>query len=538
MFRRRLTVALLFLAAAAVLEGFVAVWALSVAERHVQRGRVASDIQLGFVELSARKQRLRTWVSQAQLDVNVDLVQRELLQADMQKTLQRLQTLSERAVMLDDTDATRLVHVGRQDSIAVLERSLNQLTRTLGNVAPLEPGADALDAWQALSQLFDVSDGRDLREVIAKGIARETATVARERNAADSALKWMRILWLGAASTIALAAVLLSTYFTRALRRPLDNLTQGALALERGELRNRIEIVGSDEFSAVARSLNSMATELSAHQQREAKTRHELAELVKARTAELQAALEAVHEMDARRRQLFADISHELRTPTTIIRGEAEITLRGDSRNPVEYKMALQRIVDTAHQLGLVIEDLLTMTRSDTDGLALRRQPHDLMESLVQAVDQARILAHERNVTLSAPAQAQFLTYVLGDGQRLRQLLVALLDNAVRYSRRDGEVRVELNRSMSSENVPYCEIRVIDQGIGIPEAELARVFERNFRGESARLYRADGSGLGLSIAKWLAKAHGGDIEIKSVPDLGTTAILRLPLLPSPAELES
>ena len=80
MFRRRLTVALLFLAAAAVLEGFVAVWALSVAERHVQRGRVASDIQLGFVELSARKQRLRTWASQAQLDVNVDLIQRELLQ--------------------------------------------------------------------------------------------------------------------------------------------------------------------------------------------------------------------------------------------------------------------------------------------------------------------------------------------------------------------------------------------------------------------------------------------------------------------------
>jgi two-component system, OmpR family, sensor kinase len=204
--------------------------------------------------------------------------------------LQRLQALSARAVMLDDTDATRLVHVSRQDSIAVLERSFKQLTRTVENVAPLEPGTDARDAWQALSQLFDISDGRDLREIIASGIARETETVARERQAADSALKWMRILWLSAAATIALAAVLLATYFTRALRRPLDNLIHGALALERGELNNRIEVVGSDEFSAVAHSLNSMAAELSAHRLREAKTRHELEELVNARTAELQAA--------------------------------------------------------------------------------------------------------------------------------------------------------------------------------------------------------------------------------------------------------
>ena len=538
MFRRKLTIALLFLAAAAVLEGVVAVWALSVAERHVQRGRVASDIHLSFVELSATKQRLRTWVSQAKLGATVDISQRERLLSDLQKTLQRLQALSARAVMLDDTDVTRLVHVSRQDSIAVLERSFKQFTRTVENVAPLEPGTDARDAWQALSQLFDISDGRDLREIIASGIARETETVARERQAADSALKWMRILWLSAAATIALAAVLLATYFTRALRRPLDNLSHGALALERGELNNRIEVVGSDEFSAVAHSLNSMAAELSAHQLREAKTRHELEELVNARTAELQAALEAMQDMDSRRRQLFADISHELRTPTTIIRGEAEITLRGNSHNLVEYKTALQRIVDTARHLGLVIDDLLTMTRSDTDALALKRQPHDLMESLNKAIEQARILAHERNVRLHAPARPQLLTYVLGDGQRLRQMFVALLDNAVRYSRPGGEVKVEICRAMSNENVPQCEIRVIDHGIGIPEAELARVFDRNFRGESARLFRADGSGLGLSIAKWLAKAHGGDVAIKSVPDLGTTAILRLPLLPSPAELEA
>ena len=103
MFRRRLSIALLLLAAAAVLEGMLAVWVLGVAERHVQRGRVASDLHVGYVELSAAKQRLRTWVAQVQFGPGADLAQRDNLQSQMRATLQRLQALSERAVALDDS---------------------------------------------------------------------------------------------------------------------------------------------------------------------------------------------------------------------------------------------------------------------------------------------------------------------------------------------------------------------------------------------------------------------------------------------------
>jgi two-component system, OmpR family, sensor kinase len=535
MFRKKLTVALLLLATAAVLEGLIAVWALGVAERHVQQGRVASDIQLGFVELSANKQRLRTWVSQIQFGPGAEQGQREKLQLDMRKTLQRLQVLSERAITLDDSEATRLEHVRRQDSLAVLERSLTELERTVATAAPLSPGTDARDAWHALSKLFDMSQGRDLRNLIGESIAREAAAMARERAAADAALRWMRILWLGAAGTIALAALLLAAYFTRALRSPLDRLAQGALALQRGELDHRIEADGRDEFSAVSRSVNAMAAELAQHRRREAQARHQLEELVNARTGELQAALEAMQEMDSRRRQLFADISHELRTPTTVIRGEAEITLRGNDRTADDYKTVLKRIVEASSQLGFVIDDLLTMTRSDTDTLALKRQPMDLTASLVEAAEQARTLAHERNIDLQAFQPTKPLP-VLGDAQRLRQLLLVLLDNAVRYSHPGGKVRTQVRRCVNSEDIPHCEVLVVDEGIGISSQELPHVFERNFRGEKARLHRADGSGLGLSIATWLAKAHGGNILIESSPGLGTTVTLRLPLLSSPVEL--
>jgi signal transduction histidine kinase len=537
MFRRRLSVALLALAAAAVLEGLLAVWALSVAERHVRQGRVASDIHLGYVQLSAAKKELRTWVTQWQVGTGAAHSERDRLLAEMSVTLRRLQALSERAVALDDSAATRLEHVRRRDSIAVLDGNLQQLTRMVTGAAPLEPGAEVRHAWSALSEVFDVSQGRDMRALIAEGIVRESAAMARERAAADAALGWMRALWLGVAATLAIASALIAFYFARALRRPLNDLSEGALALQRGDLQHRIDARGSDEFAAVGRSMNAMAAELAEHRQREAKARHELEELVNARTAELQSALQAMQQMDARRRQLFADISHELRTPTTVIRGEAEIALRGHNRLAEEYRTALQRIVDASRQLSLVIDDLLSMTRSDTDALTLKRQPLNLADAITQAVEQAQVLAQERGVLLLASPLKQPLP-MLGDGQRLRQLLLALLDNAVRYSRPGGEVRVEVHRSANSEGVPQCEVRIADRGIGIPAAELAHVFERNFRGEVARLHRADGSGLGLSIAKWLAKAHSGDIVIQSALGSGTTVTVRLPLLPAAAELEA
>ncbi|MCU0763133.1 MAG: ATP-binding protein [Hydrogenophaga sp.] len=527
MLRKRLTLALALLALAAVLEGLMALWALNIAAQHMERGRVVNDIQLGFVELSVTKQRLRTWVSQRQLDAGAEPSERERLLQSMRDTLSRLEVLAERAAALDTDADTRNEHVQRLDALAVLTRSMRTLEQGVDQVQPLPPGADARITWQALNERFDVSDGRDLRDLLVQGAAREAAAVLRERAAADRTLGWVRTLWTAAAATLALGALLLAAYITRALRQPLERLSTGAQALQRGELDHRIPEQGRDEFSAVARSVNAMAAELAQHRAAERVTRERLEEQVQARTAELQVALQTLRDLDARRRQLFADISHELRTPTTAIRGEAEITLRGQNRPAAEYQAALRRIVETSGQLALVIDDLLTMARSDIDTLALQRQTLEFAEPLALAMAQAHALARERRVRIDAAPLPETPLRVLADPQRLRQLLALLLDNAIRYSVPDGVVRVQVLVANGAE--PHCVFRVHNAGVAIAPDELPRVFERNFRGEQARHHRADGSGLGLAIGQALARAHGGEISLSSHAEEGTTVTLRLPL---------
>jgi signal transduction histidine kinase len=527
MLRKRLTVALALLALAAVLEGLMALWALNVAAQHLERGRVVGDIQLGFVELSVTKQRLRTWVSQRQLDAGSQPAERDRLLQSMRNTLDQLQTLSQRAAALDPGADTRAEHLQRQDALTVLTRSVDALAREVERVQPLQLGSDARSTWDALNERFDVSDGRDLRELLAQGAAREAAAVQRERQAADGTLGWIRALWTAAASSLALGALLLAAYLTRALRQPLERLSAGALALQRGDLEHRIPDQGKDEFSIVARSVNAMAAELAEHRAAEQQTRARLEEQVQTRTAELEGALQTLRDVDSRRRQLFADISHELRTPTTAIRGEAEITLRGQAKPPAEYQAALRRIVEASGQLGLVIDDLLTIARSDIDALALQRQAIDLAPVLTEALEQAQALAHERQVKLQTAPLPDAPLPLLADPQRLRQLITLLMDNAIRYSAPGGEVRVRV--LLAANTTLRCGIEVQNTGIGIAPDELPRVFERNFRGEQARRHRADGSGLGLAIGQALARAHGGEIRLTSDGIAGTTATLWLPI---------
>lgn len=531
MFARRLTLALAALACAAMLEGVAAMWALSVANDHVLRGRVASDIQVAFKDLTVLKLRLRNWFTQAQLDPATATEPALKFQDEMRHTLERLQALSARAVALDRDDATRTEHLLRQDALGVLAESVAGMQVAVAQLRPMSTGTESSKAWQLASNLFDMSRGRDLRLLLAESVERESVAVARERAGADRALRWMRGLLLGTTAAIAAAALLLALAFSRALRRPLNQLNAGALALQRGDLAHRIAQDGPDEFSAVARSMNTMAEELADHRARETQARQQLEAQVAARTGELKGALEALQQVDARRRQLFADISHELRTPTTVILGEAEVTLRGRDRPAEDYRAALHRIVSTSRQLGSVIDDLLSMARSDMDALALNRHAIDLDEPLQQAIEQARALAHERGIKVLGPQEAPGDLPVMADPQRLRQLLLLLLDNAVRYSHPGGVVELFVQRMAERvDGAVLCEIRVVDRGIGVSADDLPRVFEHTFRSEQARQHRADGSGLGLAIGRVLARAHGGDIRLESQPGLGTTALLYLPLL--------
>lgn len=538
MFRQRLLIAFVTLACAAIIQGVLAWWTMSVASENVQRGRLTNDILLRFVTLSSNKQQLRTWMSQALLDAGASSVERDRLLFAMQTNLTELQQLAERAEQLDPDRSTQVMaeQAERRQVIHLLQRNLDQLHETLLGVSALPDRFNALLTWHTLNRMFDSIDGQDLRMLLEQSIQRERQTLQRERQAADQSLGLVRGIAFAMALSIVAVAALLALYFSQALRLPLQQLIRGMQALQQGNLHHRIPAKRHDEFAQIAHSVNLMAAELGQHRQRETDARQQLEALVNARTTELQQALATLQQVDLRRRQLFADISHELRTPTTAIRGEAEISLRGADKPAEHYKDALQRIVQTSVQLGLVIEDLLSMARSDIDTLVLERRVLAVEQPLREAIAQIKPSARLKSVHIACHFSGQ--TLVLGDQQRLRQIFGLLLDNAVSYSNPYSQVDIYAERLPAEAHTPaYWQLSIHNHGIPIQADEIDLVFQRSFRGEAARLHRPDGNGLGLPIANSLIQAHHGKIRLESSVQFGTTAQVLLPIAPPPTETD-
>lgn len=533
MFRRKLSLILLCLAVTIALQGVAAVLALQQAERKVVDGRIASDLHQSFVELSATKQRLRSWTTQYIIGAGGESSERDALHQTMVSTLDRLSALADESAQRNREAGVAAEHVARRDAIEVLTESVTELGRALHEISPLPTDVRARQAWDSLDELFEQSKGRDLRQVISESIQREALAMQRERAAADRSLRFMHAFWWGISLLLVGLAASAAVYFNRALRRPIDALVSGAQALREGQLHHRIPIEGGDEFTVVAQGMNAMAADLERHGRLEARQRSQLEAQVRARTEALREANDSLQRTDERRRQLLADISHELRTPTTAIRGEAEVTLRGRERPVAEYRDALRRIVDISKQLASVIDDLLLMARSDMEALTVVRQPVDLYHPLQQALAGSSAAAQRHAVTLGDNPLQPGMAWVLGDEARLTQLFMLLLDNAIRYSRPAGPVWMEAHR-LERNGRQLLALRVSDEGIGIPAHELPHVFERHFRGAAARTHSASGSGLGLGIARRLAQAHNAELEVSSPAHAdgegGTCVTLRLPLI--------
>jgi signal transduction histidine kinase len=212
-------------------------------------------------------------------------------------------------------------------------------------------------------------------------------------------------------------------------------------------------------------------------------------------------------------RRFVADAAHELRTPVAVLRTRAEVALQRD-RSSAEYVAALEALGRETERLSGIVDDLFTLTRADAGERPLRRSRVQLDELVLDAVSATGALAERRGVTLSVGEADEVL--LEADAALARQLVVILLDNAIKFSDRGDTVTVDLRASPAA-----ATLTVRDTGLGIPPDELPRVFDRFYRGESARA-SAPGAGLGLSIARWIATAHRARIEITSIPGEGTT----------------
>ena len=221
-------------------------------------------------------------------------------------------------------------------------------------------------------------------------------------------------------------------------------------------------------------------------------------------------------------RQFAADAAHELRTPLTIMKGEAEVALRAKGREPELYEEVLESSIRECDRMIHIITQLLLLAQAEAGKVVIGREPVRLGELLTELAETFHVVAHHAQLKLDVGTFPDVV--VNGDRARLHEIFANLLDNAVKYTLPGGCVSIAC--TVGQEDV---RVAVSDTGIGIRVDEQDKVFRRFYRVEGSRSRDTGGAGLGLSIARWIANAHGGRIELQSVLGAGSTFTVVLPL---------
>ena len=305
------------------------------------------------------------------------------------------------------------------------------------------------------------------------------------REQVDNALNLLLIvLVVGGMGAIVASAVVGRLLAGQALR-PIDTITRTALAISRADdLDKRIPQVGpQDEVGRLATTFNIM--------------------------------LDRLEKLFRAQQRFIADISHELRNPLTTIRGNVDLMRH---MNNVDMP-SLDAIQVESERMTRMVGDLLLLAQADA-GQLIRRERVELDTLMLQVYRQVRPLAEGIELVIGAEDQAA----ILGDPDRIKQLLLNLVDNAIKYTPKGGKVTLGLQRV---EN--WAQLSVADTGIGIPAQDLPHIFERFYRVDKARSRAAGGAGLGLSIVQWIVQVHSGKIDVQSEMGKGTTFIVWLPL---------
>jgi len=273
--------------------------------------------------------------------------------------------------------------------------------------------------------------------------------------------------------------------------RPVVALTEKAESIVRKELGERLPIIHSgDELERLSLALNRM--------------------------------IDRLEEALAHNQRFSADASHELRTPLTIIRGELEALLEIPSLAPQAVE-GISSALDESDRMSRIVHNLMTISRLDSGGERIEMRPLELTGAVKTTLDHMSLLADEKGIVVTCDAPAP--VWVTGDAMRLKQVIVNIVDNAIKYTAEGGRILVSLQAR--DENAV---LTVTDTGIGIPAESLPFVFERFYRTDKARSRESGGTGLGLAIVKAICTAHNGTVSVESSENQGSTFRVQLPLL--------
>jgi signal transduction histidine kinase len=339
----------------------------------------------------------------------------------------------------------------------------------------------------------------DLERAVEQLITTERATADARRSDADHKAKQAIALGIGGLVGSSLLIALLTTYLTRYIVVPLRRTVKAARRLTLGDLSARVVEEGDAEPVELARAFNQMAASL--------------------------------QESERLKDEFFALVSHELRTPLTSIIGYLELVLDDEEELSPEARRFLEVVDRNAKRLLRLVGDMLFVAQVEAGRLSLERDAVDLRAVAGEAVEAARPAAERSGVKLVLDADA--VQSLSGDRDRFGQMLDNLVSNAVKFTPEGGTVTMRLRNEGD-----HALVEVADDGIGIPDIEQKRLFERFFRASTATSAAVPGAGLGLTIVKTIVEAHGGSIAITSREAEGTTVHVEMPYPRVPEQIEA
>jgi len=308
----------------------------------------------------------------------------------------------------------------------------------------------------------------------------------------EEALQQLLLILLIAVPALLLVASAGGLFLANKALKPVDAITQIARRIGSGDLSQRIRIKRvNDELGRLASTFNEMI-------------------------AKLEKSFRQV-------KRFTADASHELKTPLTILRGEVEVGLK-KKRGVKEYQQILASNLEEINRMSRIVEDLLTLSRADMGELTMEREEIELSALAREVWRDLRLLAKKKRIQLKFMDNG--FTGVEGDPLFLRQLILNLTENGLKYTRAGGEVAV---RVKGDRDQGVVRLLVTDTGVGIPQKDLKRIFDRFYRVDGARSRETGGTGLGLSICQWIVQAHEGRIAVESKVGKGSTFTVTLPM---------
>lgn len=343
--------------------------------------------------------------------------------------------------------------------------------------------------------LIDLSQGDRTLRVALLNAPDMNIAVAYSLNDIQTILNQLFSMLVYLVPAVLLVAILGGWLLARAALRPISQIVQTTKDITAHNLEQRIPVPGGeDEMRRLVQTLNGM--------------------------------IDRLQTSFAQIRQFTADASHELRTPLTILTGELELAIRTE-QSPEKYRRTLSSALDEVLRLSNIVNKLLLLSRAEAGQLDVQHEPVHLLPMLQEIVEDAEVLATQKNIRVSFHAAGDVV--VPGDDARLHELFLNLVDNAIKYSPDHATLTISLERQAG-----MAVVRVADTGIGIAQSDLVKIFNRFYRVDKARSRQIGGSGLGLSIAKWIVDAHDGSLTVES--ELGKGSVFTVILHAMPEEI--